>query len=131
VEAYSDRRAFLADMFRTREEALGGFEEGSEDYERVKGYIDYAIQRMREQIKGFEKDLGLAQVSAEDELQTLEHTAATAYTYLRNSRVGNLFSSNWEMKKYRDKAGEVLKDDYQNKVNMTYNQVLLYKGVVY
>jgi len=131
VEAYSDRRTFLADVFIAREVALDYVEEGSEEYEHVKKEFDFAIERMREQIRGFEKDLGLARVSAEDELQTLEHTAETAQMYLVNSRVGNLFPSNWEMKDFRDHAGKVLRDDYTNGVNMTPNTILAHKGLVY
>jgi len=131
VEAYSDRRAFLADIFIAQEVALNLEEEGSEAYKSVKKEFNFAIGRMREQIMGFERDMGLARVSAKDELQTLEHTAETAQMYLVNSRVGNLFPSNWEMKDFRDHAGKVLRDDYTNGVNMTPNTILAHKGLVY
>eukprot|EP00514_Thraustochytrium_sp_LLF1b_P011480 CAMPEP_0184542454 /NCGR_PEP_ID=MMETSP0199_2-20130426/2055_1 /TAXON_ID=1112570 /ORGANISM="Thraustochytrium sp., Strain LLF1b" /LENGTH=69 /DNA_ID=CAMNT_0026936257 /DNA_START=880 /DNA_END=1085 /DNA_ORIENTATION=+ len=69
-------------MFTAREVALNFVQEGSEEYERVEAEFDFAIERVREQIKGFEEDLGLARVSAKDEL---EHTAETAQMYLVNS----------------------------------------------
>mmetsp|Transcript_13855 Transcript_13855/g.25649 ORF Transcript_13855/g.25649 Transcript_13855/m.25649 type:complete len:104 (+) Transcript_13855:2833-3144(+) len=100
-------------MFTAREVALNFVQEGSEEYERVEAEFDFAIERVREQIKGFEEDLGLARVSAKDEL---EHTAETARMYLMNSRVGNPFSSDWKIKDFKNKAGEVLNRDYKNRV---------------